>query len=323
MDSASKQTRKRSEIWNNFSSVGENRAKCGFCSAILSTLGGSTGNLSRHMKNKHPFTPLENYRQTPSLSHINLAIHSTADSSCTSSALSEVYVGPSTSTVSDANEFPKSKKQKTTITSMNFVQSVKPVGLNRAKLLDRQLVTMIRVVKEYQPFRIVEDTEFKKFVNMLCPGYSLPSRKTISGSLIPQIMNTTKEIVSQKIGRAAAICLTTDGWTSINNDSFIAITAHYIDVAETMMQSNLLTCLNYTDRHTASNLASLLQDVVKEWNLENQICAVVTDNAANVVSSIRMCNYRHIGCFAHTINLIVQAGLGTIKDLLRNVEFHL
>jgi hypothetical protein len=36
------------------------------------------------------------------------------------------------------------------------------------------------IVKEYKSFSIVEDVKFKKMINMLSPGYSLPSRKTLS-----------------------------------------------------------------------------------------------------------------------------------------------
>lgn len=59
------------------------------------------------------------------------------------------------------------------------------VGTQKARNLDLQLVKMI--VKEYQPISIVEDIEFKTFVNMLNPGYSLPTRKTISNTLIPNL----------------------------------------------------------------------------------------------------------------------------------------
>ncbi|KAF0752819.1 protein FAM200B-like, partial [Aphis craccivora] len=84
----------------------------------------------------------------------------------------------------------------------------------------------------YHHFSLVEEKEFKNLVHLLAPGYTLPNRKTIANT----------------------ICLTTDAWTSINNQSFIALTAHYTD-----------------------------------------------DNT-------------NLGCFAHSINLVVDSGLG-YKDV--------
>lgn len=73
------------------------------------------------------------------------------------------------------------------------------------------------IVKEYHPFRLADEAKLKKLLNMLCPGYKLPSRKTLSSSLISKLYNTTKEKNLQKIKTAPAICITIDGWTSINN----------------------------------------------------------------------------------------------------------
>lgn len=54
---------KTSEMWNHFIQVEYQKAKCGYCSAILSTSGGSMNNLKRHLKTKHCTIPLNrNYR---------------------------------------------------------------------------------------------------------------------------------------------------------------------------------------------------------------------------------------------------------------------
>lgn len=78
------------------------------------------------------------------------------------------------------------------------------------------------------PFSIVQDEEFKKFVNMLNPGYKLPTTKTLSQSLIPKMCTKQEEKVRHIIENANAACLTTDCWTSDNNQSCLAVTAHYI-----------------------------------------------------------------------------------------------
>lgn len=61
---------------------------------------------------------------------------------------------------------------------------------------------------------------------MLAPGYVLPSRKTVSNSLLPQLYESTVDTIKNKLKNVTAVCLTTDAWTSINNESYVAITAH-------------------------------------------------------------------------------------------------
>lgn len=48
--------------------------------------------------------------------------------------------------------------------------------------------------------------------------------------------------------------------------------------------------------------------------------AVITNNAADLVSAVRLGNWAHIPCFGHTLNLIVQHGLQEIKDIRTNVR---
>jgi len=82
------------------------------------------------------------------------------------------------------------------------------------------------IVKEYLPLRVVEDAEFGRYVQILCPEYhNIPSRKTLSDSLIPIFDQTTVRKVKTKLDVAAGVCLIAVGWTSVNDNSFLALTA--------------------------------------------------------------------------------------------------
>lgn len=96
------------------------------------------------------------------------------------------------------------------------------------------------ILNRYYPFRMVDDKEFRKFVEMLNPGYQLPCRQTVSKNLIPRLYNCTLEQLKQQIQSSTAICLTTDGWTCINNRGYIAITAHYIEPNGTLSSMSFL-----------------------------------------------------------------------------------
>jgi hypothetical protein len=82
---------------------------------------------------------------------------------------------------------------------------------------------------DFQPFRVVEDTGFQQFVSALNPAYALPSKHTISKTIIPAMyeewLHKMKEIV--ETGRKC--CVTTDCWTSLNTTSYIGVTAHFLN----------------------------------------------------------------------------------------------
>jgi len=127
--------------------------------------------------------------------------------------------------------------------------------------------------------------------------------------------------VKDKLKNVSAVCLTTDGWTSRNNESFLAVTAHFIDPDNvTELSSVLLACTSFGESHTADNLASFLKTTVDEWGLSQRITVVVSDNAANIKSAIEKCNWRRLSCFAHDINLIVHCGLGEIEPVITKIK---
>ncbi|KAL4085334.1 hypothetical protein QTP88_027193 [Uroleucon formosanum] len=276
-----------SEVWNHFTECEYLKAKCGYCSIILSTSGGSLSNLKRHMKSKHCTIPLntnernatEGPSRTDTVSHI------------------------ATGRLSGISR-PRLDGQ-STISS--YFSNTKLLNINQQKRVDQQLIKMI--VKGYCSFDIVEDLEFQNLLKMLNGSSKLPSRKTVSNSMIPLLYHQTYEKVQALMTNCFAVCLTTDGWTSIKNDSYIGVTAHFID-ENASLQSVCLGCDKFEERHTSQNVALFLKNTVQEWRIDNKLAAVVSDNAPNI----------HISCFAHCINLVVQRGLKNISDIQKKVK---
>ncbi|XP_063775419.1 E3 SUMO-protein ligase ZBED1-like [Pseudophryne corroboree] len=302
--------RKRSQIWNNFKLTGnEKKARCSYCSSDISITCGSLSNLSRHLKSKHPTisTTRSETQQPP----INTASHHTRCEDDVQDNTPEPSQGTiatvnSTEVATGFSSTVKTVQTKQQATLGSYFSSNRPVSVKRSKELDEQLLTFI--IKGFHPFSIVEEDEFKKFVHSLCPAYNLPTRKTVSSSLLLRLYNSTVQEVRSTLQEVDAVCLTTDSWTSLNNQSFNAITAHFIN-SEWQLRSVLLECLEMPERHTSENLCRRLKDTVHEWGLENKVVAVVTDNAANIVAAVRLCKWRHLPCFAHCVNLVVHAGI--------------
>ncbi|CAG9821993.1 unnamed protein product [Phaedon cochleariae] len=291
--------RKHSSSWAHFTedTSERKRAKCKYCSTFISIAGGSFGNLNRHMKTKHPLIPLTIERQSP----VDVPDSNSPQSNRISKSPSEASL-PAALPQSSITQYIR-----------------KPPPIRRVEKIDRQVVKM--VAKGHHALRIVDEIEMRTLIEMVshCPGYQLPSRKTLSTNLMVNIYNEVMLDVKKKIQDAPALSLTTDGWTSSNNESYIAVTAHFID-ADTKLCSALLTCIAYNERHTSQNLCKFLKDVMVEWNISHKVAAVVSDNAANIINAVRIGEWRSVGCFAHLLNLVVQDAIKDISDVLSQVK---
>ena len=215
--------RKRSDIWNFFNVVNESSAKCTFCSGTLSYKGGATANLTRHLKRKHP-TSLLSLGPGPSTSATSATDASTSSNdeikdtdgdstpyTTTASTSATKRTASNDNKLEDNEDIPNTKK-KCQSTLSNFTK--RPLPLQTSKKLDEQLTIMIAA--EYQPFSLVEDKQFRIFVNMLNPNYSLPSRKTVSNVFLPQLYAKIREAVEENLSTASYVAFTTDWWTSLN-----------------------------------------------------------------------------------------------------------
>ena len=74
------------------------------------------------------------------------------------------------------------------------------------------------------------------------------------------------------------VCITHDGWTSCNTESYSCVTSHFITVNWELVSAVLQTKKVFGS-HTGENIAGTLKEVKKEWSLPEIIA--VSDNAAN------------------------------------------
>ncbi|CAH1113759.1 unnamed protein product [Psylliodes chrysocephalus] len=78
-----------------------------------------------------------------------------------------------------------------------------------------------------------------------------------------------------------------------------------------------------TGHHTSKNLANEISNIAREWEITDKILLIVSDNASNIKGAImNELNLKHFGCFAHTLNLIVNHSLDIpeILSLLAKVR---
>lgn len=173
-----------------------------------------------------------------------------------------------------------------------------------------------KIVKDVQPFSIVDDEGFREYSYALEPSYVLPSRTTVSRSFLPQSYEDAVEKVKALLANEAEfVTLTTDNWTAPGAIGFMSVTAHYIS-PKWEMKTFLFECVHFPKSHTSENLRNELLRIIKDWGLERKVHTIVSDNAANIVRAIMLTGFNHIPCVAHTINLVVQDALKDIDSFV-------
>ncbi|KAK0153187.1 putative AC9 transposase [Merluccius polli] len=128
-----------------------------------------------------------------------------------------------------------------------------PSQVTRKKELDEALVSMI--VGDTQPFSIVEDQGFMEFVGKLDPTYVIPTRKAVK-AMVKAKYEEEKQKAKLQLQNVTAVSVTSDMWTSINMDAYLALSCHYID-ENTCLKSTVLGVVYFPEKHTAVNLASV------------------------------------------------------------------
>ncbi|KAJ8729000.1 hypothetical protein PYW07_006696 [Mythimna separata] len=78
--------------------------------------------------------------------------------------------------------------------------------------------------------------------------------------------------------------------------------------------------IEFEEGHTSANLKDFLETKFQEWNISQYVNVIVSDNAANILSAVRLGSWRSLPCYAYTINLVVQSSLDALSDTMDRVK---
>lgn len=315
----------KSTVWQHFVKNSDQSGTCRYCGKVLKTKG-NTSNLKCHLQSKHQtiFSQFEKSLKTMSCS-TKPSNEISSSSSTTSLSLVDSVSLPITpkpccsnidskkQTTATHSALPCSRHQDTISDAFKKVESFKEGGCINTKIT-QAIIYMI--CKDYQPLSIVEHTGFNKLIKTIAPQYKMPSRFTIKRLIMDKFdllsTNMKQTLVDKKC------TLTTDIWTDPQTRSFISVTVHFYDENnDRLIFSGTIGVFMIEDRHTGEKIANELKLVCTEWNISHEnVIAVVTDNAANITLAIEIGfgKNKHIPCFAHTLNLVIEKGLANSQE---------
>jgi hypothetical protein len=158
--------------------------------------------------------------------------------------------------------------------------------LHKDKEITERLVNLI--VKDMQPFSIVEDQGFRELMSFAFPNYIIPCRETLTKRVeekyeVKKVLLTFygviyynnivfKSELLKELQTAEFCSLTTDGWTPKTiPESYVAYTCNYIDPKNGSLKTKVLDAAPFGEEsHTGENLEESLRDTVQSWNIEGK-----------------------------------------------------
>lgn len=198
-------------------------------------------------------------------------------------------------------------------------ETYEPSSLKKRNI-DRAVARM--VAQDVQPYSIVEDVGFKNLIKLLDPRYELPSRTTLQNVHMKNMYDEVKAILKSQLENVKYCSVTTDGWTSKSGTNYLTVTCHYIYKFELKSAVLATQPLNCEFNHGSSNIAETLKSILTDWNVFEKIETIVTDNAASMKKACEILQKKHLPCFSHTLNLVVQDALAchNMKPLLTQAK---
>lgn len=115
-----------------------------------------------------------------------------------------------------------------------------------------------------------------------------------------------KSVVRNEIAAVLNFSLTTDIWsTDLNSTSLLSLTAHWLN-CNFERRSVVLNAAQFDGSHTGEAICEMILSILGLWKIKTEsIHLILRDNAANMIKGMSDAEIPHLGCFAHTLQLVV------------------
>ncbi|KAL6463619.1 hypothetical protein MHYP_G00280100 [Metynnis hypsauchen] len=166
------------------------------------------------------------------------------------------------------------------------------------------------IVLDAQPISVVEDGGFRRLLEHLEPRYNLPSRKYFSETALPELYKKACGHISEELKDVSAMSFTTDIWSSdVCPMSLLSLTVHWLD-RSFAPHSAMLQAKNFHGSHNSDSISTAIKEMLGQWHIPlNKVHVILRDNASNMKKAMDNMRVRSLGCFAHTLQLVINEGL--------------
>ncbi|KAH9705062.1 BED-type domain-containing protein [Citrus sinensis] len=189
----------------------------------------------------------------------------------------------------------------------------------------RRAVTKMIIMGEL-PLSFVDNKGFMHFWSVAILQFVMPSRRTIGWDVMDLFLEEKTMLKSLICNNKQQMSLITDLWTSVQNMSYMVITAHFID-SDWCLNRRIIS-FSVIEDHRGKTIGKKIVACLQDWGIE-RLFAITVDNASTnnvAVNYVTMQllawrnddavvlagQYMHVRCCAHILNLIVVSGLNEL-----------
>ena len=193
-----------------------------------------------------------------------------------------------------------------------------------------------RMIEEFAKYMIADELPFNhgesknlEYFNRVAlqPLYRAVPRNTLKRHTQSQYYEERGKLMEMFRNLDCRVCLTTDTWSSLQDEPFMCVTAHWID-DNWILQKRIIAFEVMYESHNGVNIKTRLIDVCKRFHLVDKIFTLSVDNATANTKAIdflildqnfpKILNGElfHIRCCAHVLNLSAQDGLTELQPLI-------
>ncbi|KAH9782477.1 BED-type domain-containing protein [Citrus sinensis] len=189
----------------------------------------------------------------------------------------------------------------------------------------RRAVTKMIIMGEL-PLSFVDNKGFRHFCSVAIPQFVMPSRRTIGRDVMELFLEEKAMLKSLICNNKQRVSLTTDLWTSVQNMSYMVITAHFID-SDWCLDRRIISFSAIED-HRGKSIGKKIVACLQDWGIERLFAITIDNDTANDIAvgyvTMQLLSWRnddalvlagqymHVRCCAHILNLIVVSGLGEL-----------
>ncbi|CAL5215051.1 unnamed protein product [Lathyrus oleraceus] len=136
----------------------------------------------------------------------------------------------------------------------------------------------IFVVLDEQPFSAVEGEGFKYYSKIMQPQFTLSSRHTVARDCFQLHLDEKQKLKAFFKSDYNRVTLTTDCWTSIQNQNYLTLTAHFVD-NEWNYQKRIIS-FTVIPNHKGDMVGRKIEEVLRDWGIRN-VSTIIVDNATS------------------------------------------
>lgn len=168
-----------------------------------------------------------------------------------------------TSEAGSSNEPPLKRARQT------HAQSDAPIFCNkkRAEEITQALAKMISL--DLLPLSFAQGDGFHHFMSVVEPGYKIPCTETVK-KRIDLLYESTKKMIKNELALASSVSGVSDCWTSRAQDSYLTLSANYLD-SKWEPKTVCLATKATEERHTATNLCKEMKESLEEFGLQDKV----------------------------------------------------